>query len=334
MRDPVTDFPYPEEWVRACGSEEDRQLAASGLGVLTSSGKVLRRGYTTGTTAAAAAKAAILSLRSPVSSVEIRVPCGLIVSLPVRAKDGSAVCTKDAGDHPRDVTDGVEIHARAVRSAGGIRIDAGEGIGRFARDLPGHRKGNPAISDPAMACILNETKKAALMAGIPGAAVTLSVPGGKALAVRTLNPRVGVEGGISILGSTGLVEPWDDHLTESVRDRVSAADRPVITTGRIGLRYARMLYPDREVILAGGRIGEALDAARGEVTLFGLPGLILRFLDPSILEGTGCATVAELAQRPEFPRLAHHAVVRFRASHPHVTVVIVDRRGQVLGGES
>jgi cobalt-precorrin-5B (C1)-methyltransferase len=332
MRDPVTDFPYPEEWVRACRPEEDRALAASGLGVLTSSGKVLRRGYTTGTTAAAAAKAAILSLRSPLSSVEIRIPCGLIVTLPVRAKDGSAACTKDAGDHPRDVTAGVEIHARAVRSPNGIRIEAGEGIGRFARDMPGHRKGDPAISDPAMACILNETKKAALMAGIPGAAVILSVPGGKALAVRTLNPRVGVEGGISILGTTGLVEPWDDHLAESVRARVAAADRPVITTGRIGLRYARMLYPDREVILAGGRIAEALDAARGEVTLCGLPGLILRFLDPSILEGTGCATVAELELRPEFPLMLRQVVDRFRSSHPNVTVVIVDRQGRVLGG--
>ena len=332
MRDPVTDFPYPEEWVRSCRSDADRALAASGLGVLTSSGKVLRRGCTTGTTAAAAAKAAILSLRSPVSSVEIRVPCGLIVTVTVQAKEGSAICTKDAGDHPRDVTAGVEIHARAIRSAGGIRIDAGEGIGRFAREVPGHRKGDAAISDPAMGCILNEAKKAALMAGIPGAAVTLSVPEGKALAVRTLNPRVGIEGGISILGTTGLVEPWDDHLAESVRDRVAVADRPVVTTGRIGLRYARMLYPDRDVILAGGRIGEALDAARGEVTLFGLPGLILRFLDPSILEGTGCATVAELEERPEFPPLMRRVVNRYQASHPNVTVVIVDRQGRVLGG--
>ena len=332
MRDPVTDFTYPEEWVRVCRSEDDRQLAASGLGVLTSSGKVLRRGFTTGTTAAAAAKAAILSLRSPVSSVEICVPSGLIVTLPVRAQDGSAICRKDAGDHPRDVTAGVEIHARAVRSAGGIRIEAGAGIGRFARDIQGHRRGEPAISDPAMACILNEAKKAALMAGIPGAVVTLSVPEGKTLARRTLNPRVGVQGGISILGTTGLVEPWDDHLAESVRERVAAADRPVITTGRIGLRFARMLYPDREVILAGGRIAEALAAARGEVTLFGLPGLILRFLDPSILEGTGCTTVADLAQRPEFPRLAHEAVDRFQASHPRVTIVIIDRQGRVLEG--
>jgi cobalt-precorrin-5B (C1)-methyltransferase len=332
MRDPVTDFTYPEEWVLASRSEDDRRLAASGLGVLTSSGKVLRRGFTTGTTAAAAAKAAILSLRSPVSSVEIRVPCGLIITLPVRAQDGSAICRKDAGDHPRDVTAGVEIHARAVRSAGGIRIEAGEGIGRFARDFQGHQKGNPAISDPALGCILNEAKKAALMAGIPGAVVTLSVPEGKTLAGGTLNPRVGVQGGISILGTTGLVEPWDDHLAESVRERVAAADRPVITTGRIGLRFARMLYPEREVILAGGRIAEALDAARGEVILFGLPGLILRFLDPSVLEGTGCTTVADLAQRPEFPRLAHHAVDRFQASHPHVTIVIIDRQGRVLEG--
>ena len=83
---------------------------------------------------------------------------------------------------------------------------------------------------------------------------------------------MGVEGGLSVLGTTGLVEPWDDHLEESMRERISTSRNMVLTTGRIGIRYARLLYPDHDIILVGGKIGEALDAAKGEATLFGLPG--------------------------------------------------------------
>ena len=72
--------------------------------------------------------------------------------------------------------------------------------------------------------------------GLSGATVTLSIPEGARVAKKTLNPRVGVIGGISVLGSTGLVEPWDDHLEESVRARLSGTKNVVLTTGRVGLR--------------------------------------------------------------------------------------------------
>ena len=112
-------------------------------------------------------------------------------------------------------------------------------------------------------------------------------PTGATIAQKTLNPRMGVDGGISVLGTTGLVEPWDDHLTESTMERIAAADRPVLTTGRVGLRFSRLLFPDREVILIGGKLKDALDAARGDVILCGLPALILRHINPQILDGTG-----------------------------------------------
>ena len=84
-------------------------------------------------------------------------------------------------------------------------------------------------------------------------------------------------------------------------ERIAAADRPVLTTGRVGLRFSRILFPDREVILIGGKLKDALDAARGDVTLCGLPALILRHINPEILDGTGYPTVEELASIPAVP---------------------------------
>jgi len=142
---------------------------------------------------------------------------------------------------------------------------------------------------------------------------------------------MGVDGGISVLGTTGLVEPWDDHLTESTMDRIAAADRPVFTTGRIGLRFSRLLFPDREVILIGGKLKGALDAARGEVTLCGLPALILRHINPHILDTTGFPTVEELAGSPEFPAILAATLGEFRKARPRVTVVLINRAGEIIG---
>jgi cobalt-precorrin-5B (C1)-methyltransferase len=167
--------------------------------------------------------------------------------------------------------------------------------------------------------------------GETGIEVRITVPDGRAVGARTLNPRIGVEGGISVLGTTGLVEPWDDHLVASTMDRIASAEHPVLTTGRVGLRFSRLLFPDREVILIGGKIQEALDSARGEVILCGLPALILRHINPTLLEGTGFGTVEELAASPEFPRIRDDALRAFRNLRPCVTVVLINREGRIIG---
>jgi cobalt-precorrin-5B (C1)-methyltransferase len=114
MRDPVTGFEYPDSWVRNCTTPEDLPVVESGLAVLTSSGVVLRRGYTTGTTAAAACKAAVISLSGAVTSVPILTPCGIVVDVPVFGFAGQAVCKKFAGDYPGDVTAGIGMEAKAT----------------------------------------------------------------------------------------------------------------------------------------------------------------------------------------------------------------------------
>ena len=331
MRDPVTGFDYPEAWVKKCLSPDLLRLAEEGLAVLTSSGKVMRRGYTTGTTAAAACKAAILSLSGVVTSVPVHLPCGLVVEVPVSGFSGSASCKKFAGDYPDDATAGCEFIAEARPLPEGIQLVPGAGIGRFSRDTPRFKKGAPAISPAPLECILTSMQEATDQAGLFGARVNLRIPLGAEIAKKTLNPRVGVRGGISVLGTTGLVEPWDDHLLESMQERVSAACNIVLTTGRTGLRYARLRYPDHEVVLVGGKIKEALDAAKGEVILFGLPALILRYINPHILDGTGYATVEEFAGSPAFSPAMQSSLAVFKKGYPRVRVIMVNRDGAIIG---
>lgn len=329
MIDPVTGTHYPDAWLAACDSDEERRLAESGMGVLTADGTVLRRGLSTGTTAAAAARAAVLSLARPCTAVTIRLPCGILVPVPVEAADGAASCRKDPGDYPGDATAGAVITARAT-PASATAITAGEGIGRYARDTPRFHRGEPAISEAARAAILAAVGDACAELGLSGATVILAVPGGAAIADRTLNRRVGIEGGISILGTTGLVEPWDDHLGESVLARVADADPVVLTTGRIGLGHARRRYPGTSVVLVGGRIGEAIHAAPGRVTLLGLPGLILKHLMPDVLDGTGYATVEELAAGSDFPAAVALAFRAAAERYPGLEVVLIDRSGRIV----
>lgn len=331
MRDPVTGFDYPEPWVAACRSPDQLGLVASGLAVLTADGGVLRRGFTTGTTAAAACKAAILSLKGPVGYVPVTIPCGLTVDVPVTASDGTAQCRKYAGDYPNDVTAGITFIATATEKRKGLDLRPGKGIGHFSWDTPRFRKGMPAISPAPLSCILRAMEEALHATGLSGAAVSLCVPDGSEVAARTLNARVGVTGGISVLGTTGLVEPWDDHLTGSVLERIASADQVVLTTGRIGLRFARLRYPGRAVVLVGSKIADALAAARGDVVLFGLPALILKYIRPGILDGTGHRTVEELAADPSFAGLVAECLAGFREAWPQVRVVLINREGAIVG---
>ncbi len=253
-----------------------------------------------------------------------------MADLPVTARAGEASCRKYAGDYPSDVTAGIEFVAEAAVAEKGLSLVPGQGIGRFVRDTPRYPKGAPAISETPLACILFSMQEALDESCLPGATVRLSIPDGERIAEKTLNPRVGIEGGISVLGSTGLVEPWDDHLEASVLTRVAGASHIVITTGRVGLRYSRLLFPDREVVLVGGKIGEALSAAKGEVTLCGLPALILKYIEPHILEQTGYKTVEELAASLVFVQVATPILAAYRKEHPDIRVVLVNRDGEII----
>lgn len=333
MIDPVSGFEYPEEWVKKCKDSASLDLAKSGFGILTSGGNVLKRGFTTGTTASAAAYAAVASLSgAKIDKSPVLLPCGITADVPSFGRDGLGKSRQYSGDYPDDVTANIFIYAKAERS-NSISIETGFGIGRFIRDTPRFKKGESAISFEARKEILNAIRNGCDFAGVEGAFVKLSIPKGKEIGVKTLNPKVGIEGGISLIGTTGFVEPWDDHLTETVIDRIKSSENVVITTGRTGLRYSRLFFPDYESVLAGSKIEQALDASKGckNVVICGLPGLICRFFNPDTAVSRGFATVDELAASPNGREAVCEEISSAKLRYPWVRIVIINREGNIVG---
>nr|QNO46945.1 cobalt-precorrin-5B C(1)-methyltransferase [Methanosarcinales archaeon ANME-2c ERB4] len=332
MKDPVNNFEIPVEWIKRATLPEDELRAgiASGRLVLLADGSVLRRGYTTGTTATAAAKAAVLSLKRTINHVSVLTPAGIEVTLPVSASGGRASAIKDCGDHGFDITGGIEIVAEAHESDNadnsddGLSITAGKGIGV--------KRGVPAINPAPMKQIRTAIAEAVREIGISGANVLISVPKGEEIARETLNSRVGVIGGISILGTTGFVEPWNEHLLETKHELIQQADRVVLTTGRLGMRYSNMLFPDHTIVMIGNRIPEGLDAAKdkSEVIVCGLPGLILKWLDPDILRGSGSLTTQELIDRNPADTRIDRTLSAAKEDAPGVRIVLINRDGSIL----
>ncbi|MCZ7384692.1 MAG: cobalt-precorrin-5B (C(1))-methyltransferase [Candidatus Methanoperedens sp.] len=324
MIDPVNNFQIPDEWA-ARAKLPLRELKArisSGRYVFLSDGSLLRRGYTTGTTAAAAAKAAVLSLKKEVSEISVPTPIGIRAALPVRASHGKAAAIKDKGDHASDVTGGIEIIAEA-REYETIVIKAGAGIGS--------KKGSPAINPSPMRQIEEAIKEALAETGLKGAHVTISVPKGKEIAKQTLNEKIGITGGISILGTTGFVEPWNEHLGETKEELIRNADKIVLTTGRLGMRFSHMLFPDYTVILIGSDISRGLKAAKdnSDVIICGLAGLILKWASPELLKDSGYLTVREMIDdNPDNPLIDRGLSEAVRASGKRV--VLLNRNGTIL----
>ena len=146
--DPVTGFSIPPSWIRACPDPQALEKIQSGRWVLLSNGLLLKRGLTTGTTAAAACKGAILSLKRSVHSLEVATPAGIRVTMPVMGKEGFCVAVKDGGDHQFDVTSGLEIVAQARPSEKTV-FAAGRGVGRIVARGLCDEVGRPAISPSA-----------------------------------------------------------------------------------------------------------------------------------------------------------------------------------------
>lgn len=308
----------------------------SGCWVLLSDGALLRRGYTTGTTAAAACKGAVATLAKSnelsseaIQKVEILTPANIRVNVPVSAKKGMCTAVKRGGDHESDVTSGIVISARAEVSKE-TELVPGSGVGRITRPGLCAAESKPAISQSARREIMGAIEEGLFASGIPGARVELNVHGGEGIAKKTLNPKVGVVGGISILGSTGFVEPWNEHLGESRIEEIKGLKRVVVTTGRIGLRYSRILFPKHKVVLIGSQLERLEFGESQDSILCGLPALILKWGMPEILESTGYSTVAEMVEKePDHLRieLALENVIK---RVPNTRIVLLCRDGRIL----
>lgn len=270
MRDPIELFEYPSEWIRVRerieGKKEVAEKIGSGLYILTPEGW-LRRGITTATTASAAICGAVASLYEEVREVEVKTPVGLKVRIKVKARDGICTAKKFAGDHSFDVTNGIEIVAEAFEDGWGVEF--GEGIGV--------KNGKKAVSASARKQIEENFKRYAELYGFKGR-VVVSVPEGRSVAEKTKNSKLGVLGGVSLLGSTGFVEPWCEKLVRVKSMVANRYDRVVITTGRSGWRWALENLKGYQPFVFGVYLEEALKSVEGEVIIVGLPALLRRWV--------------------------------------------------------
>lgn len=241
----------------------------------------LRTGYTTGSCAAAAAKAAAHTLLSgqDVDEVTIHLPVGQDVTFQVyrsqRDESGNRVtCSviKDGGDDP-DVTHGAEICATVWRDTDsytvGVRLVGGPGVGTVTRPGTGIEVGEPAVTRVPRRMIAESVAQAATDNGLDpgtGFVVQVSVPGGEEIALKTTNSRLGVMNGISILGSTGVVQPFSTaawrasvHLAIDVA-ATNDLSHLVLSTGTRSEEYARnhLDLPDMAYIEAGIFSGPAM----------------------------------------------------------------------------
>ncbi len=258
-------------------------------------GKGRRRGFTSGACTQAATRAAALTVatgyvpceaakggkhlgdREKTGSVEIMLPNGETAAFKI-SMHAEGVCSvlKDAGSDP-DITDGVRIFSCVVaRLDGRFYVDGAEGVGRVTREGLAVRPGRPAINPVPLSRIRQEARRV-----LPrGAEVTVSIPAGEQLAPRTFNPRLGIIGGLSILGTTGRVEPWsaaayqESLLPQLDVARAAGVREPVLVPGAKGEKAALAAGFDRAaVVQAGNYMGMMMEAAAGRsfrrVTLVG-----------------------------------------------------------------
>ena len=218
--------------------------------------KKLRSGFTTGSCAAAAAKAAawMLLTRTEKTNISIITPKGdafdaYILDIQKTADSVKCAVRKDGGDDP-DVTTGALIYAEVRFSdAVGIRLDGGEGVGRITRPGLDQPVGEAAINSVPRSMIKQEVNEVAEACGYDGGFdVIISVPGGEEIAARTFNPRLGIEGGISIIGTSGVVEPMSEQaILETIKvelrqQKAEGCKVAFISPGNYGLDFMKASY--------------------------------------------------------------------------------------------
>ncbi len=310
----------------------------------------LRTGFTTGACATAAAAAAAGWLRSArwEDPVEIVLPRGQIVQFPLaerREGDGwaEAGIIKDAGDDP-DVTHGMTVRARVREIAGeGVTFRAGEGVGMVTKPGLPIRPGEPAINPVPRAMI-------AQALGPGGWEVTVSIPGGAEIAAKTWNPRLGILGGLSVLGTTGIVRPfscsaWIASIHRGV-DVARAAGLPHVVgcTGATSEQAAQAHFglPDHAMIdmgdFAGGMLKYLARHPVPRVTVAGGIGKLAKLGQGAVdlhssRSQVDFAALAHLSGRPELA--ACNTALEALILHPPVAALVADaarRHAQRLAG--
>lgn len=318
----------------------------------------LSSGYTTGSCACAAAKSALLTLLTGqvFGKVEITLPCGEAVELPVyhtgKGTD-SVTCSvlKDAGDDP-DVTNGCAIQAKvSLCDCRGVFFKAGKGVGTVTLPGLGLEVGEPAINPVPRSMMMAETEK--ILAGyavVKGVVIEIAVPGGEELALKTFNPKLGIVGGISVIGTSGVVRPFSaEAFVATIRKEMQVAKaldcrHVVINSGAKSEKVLRQHFPDllpQAFVHYGNYIGETLKIAEEEeieqITMGIMIGKAVKFAEGNtdthsrnvvmnrefiagIARESGCA--AEICGRINAMPLARELWTILPADHPFYTLLV------------
>ncbi|MDO4921182.1 MAG: cobalt-precorrin-5B (C(1))-methyltransferase CbiD [Phascolarctobacterium sp.] len=242
-----------------------------------SQGKNLRCGYTTGSCATAAAKAAarMLLTGERVDTVRIDTPKGIVLDLEpleveITAAYASCAIRKDSGDDPDD-THGILVYARVEKCAEpGVTIEGGVGVGRVTKPGLACQVGGPAINPTPRRMITAEVRQVMEQEGYKGGLlVTISMPAGVEIAKKTFNPRLGIIGGLSVLGTSGIVEPMSEKaLIETMYVEIKAQQARgnknlLVFFGNYGEDFTRdIMHLDLEgAVTCSNFVGELLDYA-------------------------------------------------------------------------
>ena len=243
---------------------------------VTVDGKSLRMGYTTGSCAAAASKAAAMMLLTgkPVENIKLLTPKGIELDLTVEdittSKDRvSCAIRKDSGDDP-DVTHGALIYSEVslTDNDGEVEIDGGKGVGRVTKPGLDQPVGNAAINSTPRRMIRENLQEVMELTGYEGGlSVVISIPLGEELARKTFNPRLGIEGGISVIGTTGIVEPMSEQaLIDTIKvelrqKRELGCEYVLLTPGNYGSDFIRdgMGLDPETAVQTSNFIGDSLD---------------------------------------------------------------------------
>lgn len=234
--------------------------------------RFLKKGYTTGTCAAAAAKAAAERLLTgkDCGEVSVRLPSGDAIKIKIEktsVENDAVTCAvrKYSGDDP-DITNGILILATVKKTDSGIKIDGGKGVGRVTREGLDQSVGSAAINTVPRRMIRNCVSE---VCGDyeGGLDIIISAPEGEEIAKKTFNPRLGIEGGISILGTSGIVEPMsekailDTIFLELKMRKEAGNDTAFIVPGNYGAEFAQKELGIKNTVECSNFIGDAIDYA-------------------------------------------------------------------------
>ncbi|MDI6811450.1 MAG: cobalt-precorrin-5B (C(1))-methyltransferase [archaeon] len=346
MIDPVSGKEYPEGLIKTAAKISGISYDAlveeikRGRVVLLEDGKILRRGYTTGTCAVAASKAATLLLvGKEVKGVEITTPIGIKALMEVESvneEDCIACVRVDSGDYKGDTFNGMLICAKARRFPE-FSIKAGKGIGIIKKEGLG-KVGAPDIYPHVLKNIEENLKEV-----LTDVEIEIFVPEGEEIAKNTVLPALGIEGGIPIFGATGFIEPYTEGGYEHVIDFLVRDKEDIlgVSTGEKSKRIAveKLNFPEDKIVVAGNFVCYAIEKSKAKKkVIFTMPAKLCDMLgidahDHFDFEFSSIGELVERVKRADYKHLKSFfgTLAEDLSRKTEADVYVFDNSGDILG---